>query len=284
MITNGVFNLKRLTGNAYDGTIELDARIVTSNTTNQVKTRFKAINVNTGKFLRSIGTDGFQRGALDIVCEFRTFGNSALEFVNVLSGDGTVSVRGLGIFSKVKKGSAMSGVSNLFLSLQQFTGIVLGKKLNSKRANFSTSFTAAKGVLNFKDMTLKTGIGNGSARGLINLPKWRINTKGEIKLSQNILTQILYKESSKPIFLPFKMSGDLSAPNVKLETSEITKRGIRLPNILNKTVDKLKRKKGVNAVLDKFLPKLNSDSKKIKGNPKIKTQDLFKNILRELIN
>jgi hypothetical protein len=286
IITNGVLDLKRLTASAYDGTIELDGQVVASRTANQLKTRFKVINVNTGKLLRSIGTDGFRKGALDIVCEFRTFGRSPREIVNALSGNGTVSVRGLDVVSKVNKGSAMSGVGNLFLSLQQFSSIVLGKNLSSKRTNFNTSFTTTKGAISFKDMTLKTGLGNGSAKGLIDLPNWQVNTEGEIKLSQNILTQILFQNPSKPIFLPFKISGDLNDPNVKLETSKITKRGIRLPNILNKTMDKLKRKKGVNAVLDKLLPNLGLDRRKkdLNQNRRIKTNDLFKNILRELTN
>ncbi len=284
IITNGVFDLKRLTANAYDGTVELDGQVVASKTPNQFKTRLKVINVNTTKFLRSIGTNGFQNGALDLVCEVRAFGSSARKIVNALSGNGTFSVRGLGVVSKVKKGSAMSGVSNLFLSLQKFSTIVLGKQLNSNRTNFNTSFTAAKGVVSFKDMTLKTGLGNGSAKGLIDLPNWQINTDGEIKLSQNILTQILFKKSSKPIFLPFKLIGDLNDPHVKLETSEITERGIRLPNILNKAMDKLKQKKGLNTIFDNLLPKLNSGSKKNSPNQKIETEDLFKNILRELTN
>jgi len=282
IITNGALDLKRLTASAYDGTIELDGEAVASKTSNQLKTRFKVINVNTAKFLKSIGTNGFRNGALDIVGEFSAFGSSAHEIVNTLNGNGTVSVRGLGVVSKVKKGSAMSGISNLFLSLQQFSSVVLGKKLNSKRTNFNTSFTAAKGVVSFKDMTLKTGLGNGSAKGSIDLPNWQINTDGEIKLSQNILTQILFNKSPRSIFLPFKLSGNLSDPHVKLETSEITKRGIRLPNILNKAIDKLKQKKGVNDVLDKFLPKLNSGSKKNKPKSKIKTEDFFRNILKEL--
>jgi hypothetical protein len=284
IITNGVFDLKRLTGNVYDGTIELDGQVIASNTVNQFKTRLKIINVNTGKFLKSIGTNGFQNGALDIVSKFRAFGNSGREIVNALDGNGTISVRGLGVVSKVKKGSAMSGVSNLFLSLQKFSSFVLGKNLNSKRTNFNTSFTTDKGVVSFKDMTLKTGLGNGSAKGLIDLPNWQINTDGEIKLSQNILTQVLFQKPSKPIFLPFKISGDLNDPDVKLETSEITKGGIRLPNILNKTMDKLKQNKGVNSVINKFIPKLNSGSKKVQKKQKIKTEDIFRNILRELTN
>jgi hypothetical protein len=281
-VLNGVFDLKRLTGNAYDGVIELDGQIFTSKTPERFKTRFKIINVNTGKLLSSLGTEGFHKGALDIAGEFKTYGNSTFELVNGLSGKGTISVRGLDIISKVENGSAMSGFANLFLSLQNFSSTILGKKLTSKRSNFNTSFTAENGVINFRDMTLKTGLGNGAAKGLVDLPNWKINSDGEIKLSQNVLSQVLLKKPSKLLFLPFKITGRLDDPNVKLETSEITKGGIRLPKFLNKAVDKLKQKKGVESVLDNIIPGITSPDQRINPNKKISSDDLFKNILREL--
>ena len=86
---------------------------------------------------------------------------------------------------------------------------------------------------------------------------------------------------------------------MKLKTSEITKGGIRLPIILNKTINKMSKKKGVDAVLEKIFPKANSIDKKrgkspldailpnkdkFLGNDKIPTRDFLENILRELTN
>ena len=281
-VSKGIFDLKRLTGNAYDGAIELDGKIATSKAANQFKTRFKIINANTGKFLSSLGTEGFRKGALDMSGEFKTFGSSITELVSELSGKGTVSVRGLDIVSDGEKGSAMSGFTNLFLSLQNFSSTILGKKLTSKRTNFNTSFTAEKGIINFRDMTLKTGLGNGSAKGLVDLPNWRINSDGEIKLSQNILSQVLLKKPSQILFLPFRVNGSLDDPSIKLETSEITKGGIRLPNLLYKAVDKLEQKKSVKSVLDNIMPKILTREQKINPNRKLSSDDIFKNILREL--
>ncbi len=298
MITDGVIDIKRLTGKAYDGVIEVNAQFGAAKGFNRFNTRFKAININTGKFLNSLGTRGFRKGALDMVGEFSAHGRSTFELVNKLDGRGTISVRGLDITSSAEKGSVMSGFAGFFLSLKKFSGTVLGKKIISNRTNFNTSFSAAEGVVRFKDMTIKTGLGNGVAKGLVNLPNWQINTDGEIKLSQNILAQVLLKKPSKSVLLPFKITGRLDNPSVKLETSEITKGGIRLPDILNKKMNKLTQKKGINNVLDKILPRVNSSnsktgssqldlafpSNKLPQNQKITTEDLLKGILRELTN
>jgi uncharacterized protein involved in outer membrane biogenesis len=284
ILSKGILNLKRLTANAYDGALELDGQISTFKTVNQFKTRFKIINVNTGKFLSSLGTEGFRKGALDLTGEFKTHGTSIFKLVSGLSGKGIIYIRGLDIVSEAKKGSAMSGFANLFISLQNFSSTILGKKLNSKRINFNTSFSAENGIINFRDMTLKTGLGNGTAKGLVDLPNWRINSDGEIKLSQNILSQVLLKKPSKSLFLPFKVTGRLDDPRVKLETSEITKGGIRLPNILNKAVNKLEKRKGVKSVLENIIPKINPYQRKVDPNKAISSEDFFRGILRELTN
>ena len=298
-INNNVMSIKRLTGDAYDGIIELDGEFVAANVADQFKTRFKVVNVNTAKFLASMGTHGFRRGALDMTSEFNSMGRSAVDHINTLGGKGTISIRGLEFSSGARKNAVIPGFADLFLSLQKFSNTIMGDKLVSKRTNFNTSFTASKGTVRFKDMTLRTGLGGGTAEGSIDLPNWQITTNGEIKLSQNILSQILVNESSKPVFLPFNIKGRLDNPSVKLKTSEITKGGIRLPIILNKTINKMSKKKGVDAVLEKIFPKANSidkkrgkspldailpNKKKLPGNNKIRTQDFLKNILRELAN
>jgi len=298
-ISNGVLELKRLSGHAYDGTVEMDGQIDATDPENKYKTRFKVVNINTGKFLSSLGSPGFRKGALDMSSEFYAQGSSTHGMISKLDGSGTISIRGLEISPVAGKGSALSGFANLFLSLQQFSQAMLGGKIVSKRANFNTSFIANKGIIRFKDMTIKTGLGNGAAEGLINLPKWKINTKGEINLTQSILSKVLIKKSSSPLFLPFKITNRLDDPTVKLETSELTKGGIRLPGTLNKKMDKLIKKKSVNKILEQVFPRVNSgkgksgisprdlglpDNSKRQQNKKTKAEDILKGILRELVN
>jgi uncharacterized protein involved in outer membrane biogenesis len=260
LLNDGVVDLQRLTAKAYDGTMQIDGRVIAAKDRNQFQTRFKISGVNTGKLLSSLGTQGFRRGALDMVSEFRTLGRSTLDLARELGGGGTISVRGLEISSAAKKGSALSGFANLFLSLQQFGSTLSGGKAGSKQADFNSSFRMVKGVARFEDMTVKSGLGDGAAKGFVDLPNWQINTAGEIQMSQNIVAQFLLRNSSKTPLLPFQISGRLDDPKVKLETAALTKGGIRLPGSLGKKLDGLRKKKGVGAILDQIFPQANSGS------------------------
>jgi len=259
-LSGGVFDLQRLTGRAYDGDVKIDGRVIAGDKRNQYQTRFNIAGFNAGKLLQSLGTKGFRQGALDVVGEFRTLGRSTRDLVQELGGGGTISVRGLNISSAARRGSALSGIAGLFLSLNQFGNTLTRGKASSKSADFRTSFRMNKGVARFEDMSLASGLGNGSAKGTIDLPNWRINAAGDIEMSQNILAQVLLRNSSKAPLLPFKISGRLDNPKVKLETAALTKGGIRLPGSLNKKLDKLRKKKGIGSVLDQIFPQAKSGS------------------------
>jgi hypothetical protein len=262
LLTDGVLDLQGLTGKAYDGTIKIDGRIIAArNTTlvgNQYQTRFKVAQVNMGKLLNSLGTRGFKGGALDFIGEFRGIGSSTVDLVKGLGGGGTISIRELDISSAAKKGSVLSGFANLFLSLQKFGGMLTGGKTRSKNADFNTSFRMVKGIASFEDMTLKTGLGSGAAKGFIDFPNWQINSSGEMQLSQNIMAQILLKSSASKPILPFRISGILSNPKVKLETAALTKGGIRLPGSFGNKLKELRKKKGVGELLNQIFPQTNS--------------------------
>jgi uncharacterized protein involved in outer membrane biogenesis len=260
LLTDGVVDLQRLTGKAYGGDIKIDGQAIAAPTRNQYQTRFEIKNMDTGRLLSSLGTRGFRRGALNMVGEFRTIGRSTLDLVRTLSGGGTIAIRGLDISNAAKSGSALSGFANLFLSLNQFGSTLTGGKASSKQADFNTSFRLAQGIARFEDMSLRSGLGNGAAKGAVDLPNWRIDTAGEIQLSQNILAQILLRNSSKKPNLPFKISGRLDDPKVKLETAALTKGGIRLPGSLNKKLDKLRKKKGIGTLLDNIFPQARPQS------------------------
>ncbi len=266
-LASGVFDLQRLTGKAYGGDIKIDGRAIAGDKRNQFQTRFNIAGFDAGTLLKSLGTKGFRRGALDVVGEFRTLGRSNADLVAALGGGGTISVRGLDISSAARRGSALSGIAGLFLSLNQFGSTLTRGKATSRTADFRTSFRMAKGVARFEDMSLASGMGTGSAKGMVDLPNWQISTTGEIELSQNILAQVLLRNSNKKPVLPFKISGRLDNPKVKLETAALTKGGIRLPGSIGKKLDKLRKKKGVGAILDQIFPQAKSGSAGSSGPP-----------------
>jgi hypothetical protein len=106
-------------------------------------------------------------------------------------------------------------------------------------------------------------------------------------------------EQAGPKTIPFHISGLLDQPNVKLDTSKISKSGIRIPGKLGKKIDQILKKKGVGSILQEFLPvspsisspqhsgTKRSPQRKPKTNQNappsnLKPEDILKNILRGL--
>ena len=90
-------------------------------------------------------------------------------------------------------------------------------------------------------MTLTSPVGNGSAKGVVDLPNWRINTSGTIDLSRSLLLQVLADQKG-PSLIPFQLSGPIEKPNVKLDTSKIGG-GLRIPGGIRKKLDKVLKNK-----------------------------------------
>ena len=99
------------------------------------------------------------------------------------------------------------------------------------------------------DLTLSSNLGTGQAKGSIDLPNWQIDVVGEVRLSQNLLTQFLAQKTGAPLVLPLHIKGTLDSPNVKLDTSKMPSGRVPLPGI-----DKLLGEKGLGGILRKILP------------------------------
>ena len=108
--------------------------------------------------------------------------------------------------------------------------------------------------------------------------------------------QLLMKEAG-PKTIPFQISGLLDQPNVKLDTSKFSKKGIRIPSKLEKKLDKILGNKGIGNVLREIIPvsppkptpnqsnsnrSPNPNRAKEKPQQTLKPEDIFKNILRGL--
>jgi hypothetical protein len=103
-----------------------------------------------------------------------------------------------------------------------------------------------------RDIRIASGLGEGAATGVVDIPRWGIDVKGNVKLSQNILTDIVSRGTRKNITqtLPFVIYGKIDSPSIKLDTSKITGSALRIPG-----ADKLLKKlpKGVGGVLQGIL-------------------------------
>ncbi len=254
-LTNGVADIRRLTGKMFGGDLKVDGQVIAQQIGGQYKSRISAAGINMGDALRALGTKGFKSGRFDFVGELRSAGRSVREMIGTLNGGGNMAIRKLDI-SSAGRGSMLASAASLLTSLNQLGGKLTRGKAGQGVADFNGSFRIVNGVASSDDFSLSSGVGDGSAKGTVDLPNWRINAAGEIQLAKNIALQLLTKQTNTPQVVPFKISGALDAPDVKLETGKLMS-GIRIPGLdkgLNKQLDKLRKKKGVGAIIDQIFP------------------------------
>ncbi len=122
----------------------------------------------------------------------------------------------------------------------------------SGAVDISGSFDITGGIARSQDMKVAAGVGNGAAAGAIVLPRWLIDVKGHVQLSQNVLTAFLAAKTKRNLTqsVPFTVRGRLDAPTINLDTSKITGGGLPIPG-----ADRLLKKvpKGVGNILQGIL-------------------------------
>ena len=254
-LNNGIADIRRLTGKMFGGDLKVGGQVIAQQIGGQYKSRISVTGVNMGDALRALGTKGFKSGRFDFVGELRSAGKSVREMIGALNGGGNMAIRRLDI-SGAGRGSMLASAAGLLTSLNQLGGQLTRGKGGRGSADFSGIFRINNGVASSDDFSLSSGVGDGSAKGTVDLPNWRINVAGEIQLAKNIALQMLTKQTNAPQAVPFKISGALDAPNVRLETDKLMG-GILIPGLdkgLNKQIDKLRKKKGVGAIIDQLFP------------------------------
>lgn len=250
-LNNGVVDIRRLTGKMFGGDLKFDGQVIAQQIGGQYKSRISVAGVNMGAALRALGTKGFKSGRFDFTGELRSTGRTVKEMIGALNGGGNLAIHKLDI-SGAGKGSMLSSAAGLLTSLNQLGGQLTKGKGGKGVADFSGSFRIDKGIANSDNFALSSSVGDGAAKGTVDLPNWRIDAAGEIQLAKNIALQLLTRKSNQPQTVPFKISGALDAPNVKLETGKLMS-GIRIPG-LDKKLDKLRKKRGVGAILNQIFP------------------------------
>jgi len=251
-LKNGVLDIRRATGNLFGGNVKLDGKVAATRGAGQYQSRFTLSGVSIPTALRAFDNRTLKSGIMEVIGEFRTSGGSVADMISRLNGTGSISLNGLDVSKGAGAGSAFSGVTGLLASLYQFAGS-LGGQVGAGKADLRGSFQVDKGIASYNDMTLTSGVGNGSAKGVVDLPNWRINTSGALQLSQNLILQVLVDQKG-PTTIPFQVSGLLDKPNVKLDTSKIASGGLRIPGGVGKQLDKVLKKKGVGSVLQQIFP------------------------------
>jgi hypothetical protein len=183
---------------------------------------------------------------MDMDLRLATTGRSVADMVRTLGGNGSLAMRGLEVRADAR-GTALAGALNLVAGLNRLGGALGGRKPGKGLADITGTFKIERGVARSEDMRLVSDVGTGRARGSVDLPGWRIDVDGEMRLSENVVTALLSratKTAQTAQVVPFRIKGPLDAPDIKLDMSSLQGVGLRIPG-----AEKLLQKKGIGDVL-----------------------------------
>ena len=246
-LAGGVLNVSRLTGTVFGGALQANAAI-NANGRPKLDAALAVKGVDVGRATRAVTGKALATGTMQANLKVATAGSSVADMVAALAGTGRLAVGRLDV-KAAGKGTALAGALDLITGLNKLGGILGGQKKGGGLADISGTFRIDRGVARSTDLTLSSNLGTGQAKGSIDLPNWLIDVVGEVRLSQNLLTQFLAQKTRAPQVLPLHIKGSLDSPNVKLDTSKMPSGGVPLPG-----VDKLLGKKGIGGLLQKILP------------------------------
>ncbi len=244
-LTNGVLRADKITGRLFGGSVN-GAAVVDATGVPRLASTLKLQALD----MAQAAGKGIAGGNLGLDLEISSSGTSVAELISALGGKGSIAVKGINV-RKGAKGSALAGMLDLIMGLNQLGGTLGGK--TDGIADLTGSFAIRNGIARSEDLTLVSAVGNGKATGMVDLAGWSLDVQGRVDLARNLLTQILIETAQQTISLPFTVNGPLDAPNVKLDTAKLPGGGVRIPGVRNLT-DRLRKKKGVGAVLDTLLP------------------------------
>ena len=246
----GRLRADKVTGVLFGGALR-----ATAATTTTARPRMETVialeNVSIGQATRALTGSAAASGKMALQANLTSAGGSVAGLVSGLNGNGTLRLKGVDA-RKGKTGTMLAGALGLVTAMNQFSGLFGGGGKSGGLVDMSGSFTIRNGIASSRDVRIASGLGNGAAAGAIDLPRWRIDVKGNIKLGQNILTALISKGTRRDVSqtVPFAVYGALDAPSIKLDTSKITGGGLPIPG-----ADKLLKKlpKGIGGVLQGIL-------------------------------
>ena len=250
-LNGGLLKVHRLKGLLFGGALSGNTTVGAA-PGNGIEAALSIEEMNLGPAIGAATGKSMATGKLALDVKLASTGGSVAEMISSLAGNGTFALRRLDAGAG-GKGSALAGALGLVAGLNRLGGSLGGKKAVSGLADITGSFRIDRGVAKSRDLRLVSGIGDGGAKGSVDLPRWLIDIDGEVRLSQNILTRILSKKTKMATVLPVRIKGRLDAPNVKLDTSKMPGGGLVLPGSLEKKLKKKLQKKLKKKGLDGLL-------------------------------
>ncbi len=250
-LAKGRVNAEKLTGMLFGGALHATGT-VTASARPRIETAFALENMDIGQATRALTGKSVATGRMSLKARLQTSGRHMADMVSGLSGSGSIRLKGMDV-KQGKTGTALAGALGLVTALNQFAGVLGGgSKKGSGRVDISGTFDITGGIARSQDIKVAASVGNGTAQGSVDLPRWRIDVKGQVQLAQNLLTAFLSARTKRDVTqaVPFTVRGRLDAPTIKLDTSKLPGGALPIPGM-----DKLLKKapKGVGRILQGIL-------------------------------
>ncbi|PPR73127.1 MAG: hypothetical protein CFH03_01002 [Alphaproteobacteria bacterium MarineAlpha3_Bin2] len=247
---NGQISADRLTGVLFGGALQATAKATTT-----ARPRLEIVvaleNLNLGPATRALTGKFMASGKMALRANLKSSGASIAGMISGLGGNGSVRLKRFDV-QKGEPGTMLAGAMGLVTALNNLSGLFGGANTSAGLVDLSGSFAFRNGIANSRDIKVVANMGNGTAAGTIDLPRWLIDVKGQIQLSQNVLTALLSKGTNRNVTqtVPFSVRGRIDKPTINLDTSKITGGGLPIPGI-----DRLLKKapKGVGSILQGIL-------------------------------
>ncbi len=208
-LTNGVLDLKRLTGTLYGGAVQVVGKIRGTRRVD-AGVAVTALNVQSGALLREQADFKRVSGPVDLTAELTAAGASEAEFVSSLTGKG--NIKGTLTYKLEKE----EQIGNLALNIlgakvKQVRGIadastMLLSAFAGAPAGLDGSFTIEKGVINTRDTTIDGRDARALTQARADLGRWRLDSR----------TDVYRDEDPKSPYLTAELEGPLDEPNVRV--------------------------------------------------------------------
>lgn len=209
-LSDGVADVRQLTGEIFGGTIDARGRIDGVGQTPGALIELEVSDVDVKAALAALADSDRATGRVSLETSLRATGRSESELVNGLSGQGRLD----GTIRVETTGEETAGVILLGLlarEVRELQGVagVAGAAMTAfgtGPAALSGTFTIERGIARTTDTKLEGERGIANVAGTIDLPPWVIDMDGTVVL----------RESAGDPFFTARVRGPMEAPDIKV--------------------------------------------------------------------
>ena len=227
-VADGVLRAKRVAGRLFGGALS-GTVVVRGTRTPGMETDLVLRDGDLARALLALTGKAVATGTMGVNLKLSTEGASVADMVAALGGNGSLALRRIGVEGK-SRGTSLAAALDLITGLNKLSGLLGGGK-GKGLADIVGTFVVENGIARSPDLRLVSALGNGDAKGSVDLVKWLIDMDGEVRLVETLATKLLSQVTGARTnrTLPFEIRGPLDAPNVKLKTAALQSGGGKPP-------------------------------------------------------